>query len=105
MHDAVLAMAADRDEWTRGRELFDRVRAAGVGAEDQSVLRLAELVAKVAHNTAGPPPYFDHHAGWDIGPLACRIAAASADPALRARLEAALGDRLPSEDVVRAPGR
>ncbi|MFE6332340.1 hypothetical protein ACFVOK_03865 [Streptomyces sp. NPDC057798] len=103
MHDAVLAMAADRDEWTRGRELFGRVRAAGVGAEDhQSVFRLAELVAKVAHNTAGPPPYFDHHAGWDIGPLVCRIAAASADPALRDRLEAALGDRLPSEHVVRA---
>ncbi|MFF3348379.1 hypothetical protein [Streptomyces sp. NPDC002779] len=68
------------------------------------MFRLAEQVAKVAHNAAGPPPYFDHHAGWDIGPLACRIAAASPDPALRARLEAALGDRPPADHVDRAPG-
>jgi len=95
--DAVLAMAADRDEWSRGDELFGRVRGAGIGAEDQLVFRLAELVAKLAHNAAGRPPYFDYHAGWEIGPLACRIAAASPDPTLRDRLEAALGDWPPSE--------
>lgn len=93
-------MAADRDEWSRGRELFGRVRGAGIDAEDQLVFRLAELVAKLAHNAAGPWPYSDCHAGWEIGPLACRIAAASADPALRGRLEAALGDWPPSENAV-----
>lgn len=97
--DAVLAMAADRDEWSRGSELFGRVRGAGIDAENQLVFRLAELVGKLAHNAAGPPPYFDYHAGWEIGPLACRLAAASEDPALRDRLEAALGDWPPSESV------
>jgi deoxyribonuclease V len=101
---AVVAMAADRGEWSRGRALFGRVRGAGTGAEDQLVFRLAEQVARVAHNAAGQPPYFDHHAGWDIGPLARRIAAASPDPALRARLEAELGDRPPADHVDRAPG-
>ncbi|CCK26075.1 Endonuclease V [Streptomyces davaonensis JCM 4913] len=98
--EAVLAMAADRDQWSRGTELFGRARGAGIHAEDQLLFRLAELVAKLAHNAAGEPPYYDYHAGWAIGPLACRIAAASPDPALRHRLEAALGDWPPSEYVV-----
>ncbi len=97
--DAVLAVAGDRDRWHEGREVFGEVRGAGIHAEDQLLFRLAELVAKLAHNAAGPAPYFDYHAGWEIGPLACRIAAASGDPAARQRLEAALGEWAPSEYV------
>ncbi len=92
---AALDTASDRDRWSGGRAVFERLRAASVAAEERSVFRLAELVAKVAHNTAGPAPYFDHSAGWAIGPLAERIAAEARDPAVRVRLEAALGHRLP----------
>ncbi|TQJ91341.1 endonuclease V [Streptomyces sp. SLBN-31] len=99
---AALELARDFEQWHRGRELFALVR--GSGAADQAglteerriVLRLAELVCKVAHNTAGPPPYFDHHAGWQIGPLARRLAVLTRDPALRDRIEDALGERPPA---------
>jgi deoxyribonuclease V len=90
--DAALELASDRERWHRGREVFDLVRGHGpqdgLGAERELLYRLAELVAKVAHNAAGPPPYFDHHAGWQIGPLARRIAATAQDPH---RIEALLG--------------
>ncbi|WP_143668383.1 hypothetical protein [Streptomyces sp. f150] len=65
--EAALEMAADRTQWGRGRELFDRVRRSSLSSEDrlteQLVFRLAELVGKLAHNAAGPYPHFDHHAG------------------------------------------
>ncbi|PWI14104.1 hypothetical protein DI272_07990 [Streptomyces sp. Act143] len=73
--------------------MFERIRSGapldGLTAEQQALFRLAELVAEVAHNAAGPPPYFNHHAGWRIGPLA-RLAAAG-DPGTHARVEAVLG--------------
>lgn len=71
--DAALEPAGDREQWHRGREAFDSPSWS---------------VAEVAHNAAGPPPYFDHHAGWQIGPLARPIAATAQDPH---RIEALLG--------------
>ncbi|MCX5359391.1 hypothetical protein OG864_11840 [Streptomyces sp. NBC_00124] len=56
--------------------------------ERELLYRLAESVAKVAHNAAGPPPYFDHEAGWQIGPVARRIAATAQAPH---RIEVLLG--------------
>jgi deoxyribonuclease V len=92
--EAALHLAGDRDQWHRGREVFDEVRAGppfeGLGEEQRAVFGIAEIVAKVAHNAAGPAPYFDHHAGWRIAPLAHRVTAA--DPGLRARVDAVLGD-------------
>ncbi|MGW2717084.1 hypothetical protein [Streptomyces sp. NPDC001492] len=55
------------------------------GHRQRILFRLAELVGKVAHNEAGPPPFFDHHTGWQIGPLAC----------VRDRIADALGERPP----------
>lgn len=96
--DAVVELAGDRDRWSRGGEVFELVRGRGPDAwqhptEQQRLLvRLAELVGKVAHNEAGPPPFYDHHAGWQIGPLAVRIAASASDPSVRDRIAEALGD-------------
>lgn len=91
--DAAVALAGDREQWHRGREVFELIRSGtpldGLTTEQRSLFRLAELVAKVAHNAAGPPPYFDHHAGWQIGPLARLIAAD--DPETHARVAAVLG--------------
>jgi len=53
---------------------------------------LAELVAKLAHNEAGPAPFFDHDTGWRIAPLAVRLAEAGDDPAVRRRIAEALGE-------------
>ncbi|MGW1208053.1 hypothetical protein ACWD5F_00270 [Streptomyces sp. NPDC002499] len=93
--EAALEMAADQTQWSRGRELFDRVRLSSLGGEDRLaehlVFRLAELVGKLAHNVAGPYPHFDHHAGWQIGPIAYRLASEVQDPALQDRLASALG--------------
>ena len=90
---AALTLAADRGQWHRGREVFELIRSGtpldGLTTERASLFRLAELVAKVAHNAAGPPPYFDHHAGWGIGPLARQLAVG--DPETHARVEAVLG--------------
>ena len=97
--EAALEFAGDRDRWSHGREVFELVRRGWADEEQftpeqRIVFRLAELVGKVAHNEAGPPPFFDHHAGWQIGPLAWRLAAA-ADPAVRDRIADALGERPP----------
>ncbi|WP_367319539.1 hypothetical protein [Streptomyces sp. HUAS ZL42] len=54
------------------------------------LFRLAGLVAEVAHNAAGPSPFFDHHAGWGIGPLAHRLAIAAHHTAVRDRVAARL---------------
>lgn len=93
--EAALEMAADQTQWSRGRELFDRVRRSSLGSEDrlaeQLLLRLAELVGKLAHNVAGPYPHFDHHAGWQIGPIAYRLAIEVQDPALQDRFSSVLG--------------
>ena len=93
--EAALEMAADQTQWSRGRALFDLVRRSSLGREDrpaeQLLFRLAELVGKLAHNAAGPFPHFDHHAGWQIGPIAYRLAAEVQDPALQDRLASALG--------------
>ncbi|WP_405682107.1 hypothetical protein [Streptomyces sp. NBC_00057] len=93
--EAALKMAADQTQWSRGRELFDRVRRSSLGSEgrlaEHLLFRLAELVGKLAHNVAGPYPYFDHHAGWQIGPIAYRLAIEVDDSALQDRLASALG--------------
>ncbi|MDO0910164.1 hypothetical protein QQM39_04595 [Streptomyces sp. DT2A-34] len=96
--DAAVELAGDRDRRSRGSEVFGLVRGRGIEAgehptEQQRLLvRLAELVGEVAHNEAVPPPFYDHHAGWQIGPIAVRLAHAAPDPAVRDRIAAALGD-------------
>ncbi|MFI7402128.1 hypothetical protein ACIBW9_16925 [Streptomyces sp. NPDC049541] len=98
--EAALECAGDRDRWSRGREVFELVRRGWAEEEqftqEQRILfRLAELVGKVAHNEAGPPPFFDHHAGWQIGPLAWQLASAAPDRDVRDRIADALGERPP----------
>jgi deoxyribonuclease V len=101
--EAALELAGDREQWHRGREVFELVRARGLpfGAdpteEQRLLVRLAELVGKVAHNEAGPPPLFDHHAGWQIGPLAVRLAGVAHDASVRDRIAEALGDWPPGD--------
>jgi deoxyribonuclease V len=93
---AALALAVDSTQWPEGRAVFDQIRQRGLDkdkpltAAEDLCFRLAELVAKLAHNAAGPPPPFDYHAGWQVGPIAYRLAGELKDPALRQRLAAAL---------------
>lgn len=95
---AVLDLVADRDRWSDGRQVFAQVRAViPIGADAAGEQRfllglLAELVAKLAHNEAGPAPFFDHDTGWRIAPLAVRLAEAGGDPAVRGRIAEALGE-------------
>lgn len=57
--DEALILAEREDRWPRGREVFDRIRLRSLSrehplAEERSLyFRLAELVAKLAHNAAG----------------------------------------------------
>ncbi|MEU7295201.1 hypothetical protein AB0A76_18605 [Streptomyces exfoliatus] len=96
--EAAVALAQDRTQWPTGRAVFDETRRRGLApnqpftAAESLYFRLAELVAKLAHNAAGPPPPFDYHAGWQVGPIAYRLALEVGDPALRDHLAAALGD-------------
>lgn len=105
--DAAVELAADRARWSQGRELFGLVRGRGLDAwehpteQQRLLIRLAELVGKVAHNEAGPAPFFDHHAGWQIGPVAVRLATSASDPSVRDRIAKALGDWPPSDDADR----
>ncbi|NUR00110.1 MAG: hypothetical protein HOY79_27350 [Streptomyces sp.] len=80
--------------------MFELVRRGSAAeeqfAQEQRILfRLAELVGQVAHNEAGPPPFFDHHAGWRIGPTAWQVAIAEPAPLVRDRIADALGERPP----------
>ncbi|MFI5809244.1 hypothetical protein [Streptomyces sp. NPDC051561] len=96
--EAAMALAADRTQWPTGRAVFDQIRRRGLAsgesfaATESLYFRLAELVAKLAHNAAGSPPPFDYHAGWQVGPVAYRLAVEVGDPGMRDRLAAALGD-------------
>ncbi|WP_405828182.1 hypothetical protein [Streptomyces sp. NBC_01176] len=93
---AALALAVDITRWPEGRVVFDPVRQPGLDkdkpltAAEDLCFRLAELVAKLAHTAAGPPSPFDYHEGWQVGPIAYRLAGESKDPAPRHRLAAAL---------------
>jgi deoxyribonuclease V len=99
--EEALLLAETEERWPQAREVFDRVRWRSLSQEapldePQALLfRLAELVAKAAHNAAGVQPPFDHDAGWLIGPVADRLRAATDDPRLHAGLAAALGGRPP----------
>lgn len=92
-----LALAESEDRWVNARDVFDRLRRRTLeqdppfDAAQSAFFRLAELVAKVAHNATGPQAPFDHHSGWSIGPMAYRLAETVGDPGLRDRLAAALG--------------
>lgn len=105
--DAAVELAADRARWSRGSEVFGLVRGRGVDAwehpteQHRLLIRLAELVGKVAHNEAGPAPFFDHHAGWQIGSIAVRLATSAPDPSVRDRIAEALGDWPPTDDADR----
>ncbi|WP_307660547.1 hypothetical protein [Streptomyces sp. V1I1] len=95
--EAALVLAGDRDQWMHGRAVFELIRGRGLDkdkpltAREHLLFRLAELVGKLAHNTAGPPPFFDYHAGWQVGSIAHRLAIDVQDPVLCDRLVAALG--------------
>lgn len=92
-----LALAESEDQWVDARGVFDRLRRRTLeqdrplDAAQSSFFRLAELVAKVAHNAAGQQPPFDHDSGWRIGPAAYRLAETVGEPGLHDRLAAALG--------------
>jgi deoxyribonuclease V len=92
-----LLLSETEEDWSHGREVFDRLRQRSLDkdaplAEEQALLfRLAELVAKVAHNAAGMRPPFDHDSGWRIAPMTHRLFTVTGDPQLREQLTEALG--------------
>jgi len=77
--EAVLAFAENPDKWGDGAEnkeeqahgFFDAARILALEYQDkdrplESILILAENVAKVTYNAYGYPALFDHDAGWLI---------------------------------------
>jgi hypothetical protein len=77
--EAVRALARDPARWREAHNAFDRVRLLVLEAERthpgvyryrESVLFLAENVAKVTYNASGGSAPFDHDAGWWIASCA-----------------------------------
>ena len=95
--DEALNLAHAPDQWKHGRRVFDLIRRRSLvqdnplSHEQTHLFALAELVAKLAHNTSGQQPPFDHDSGWRVGPTAYRLATATGDSILRKRLTTALG--------------
>jgi hypothetical protein len=81
LFEHVLYIADHPWQWWRGHRAFDKLRESVLWLETQrdflgfltkkqelleSLLDLAELVAKVTYNATGPPDPFDEDAGWRI---------------------------------------
>jgi hypothetical protein len=67
--DRVLAVARDPARWQEAKEAFHAVREVRQRTEDplpESVLSLAEKVAKVTYNSSGGPTPFERDAGWRV---------------------------------------
>lgn len=67
--DRVLAVARDPARWQEAKQAFEAVRDVRQQTEDplvESVLSLAEKVAKVAYNARGGPTPFERDAGWRV---------------------------------------
>ncbi len=67
--DQVLAVARDPARWQEAKQVFQAIREVRQRTEDpllESVLSLAENVAKVTYNASGAPTPFDRDAGWRV---------------------------------------
>lgn len=67
--DRVLAVARDPARWQEAKQAFQAIREVRQRTEDplvESVLSLAEKVAKVTYNASGGPTPFERDAGWRV---------------------------------------
>ena len=77
---SALRLVSDRGDRRGARVVFDQIRQRRLDREnplavtEDQLLRLAEIVAKLAHNASGATPPFDYDAGWQVGPIVYRIA-------------------------------
>ena len=101
--EAVYEIAMDDRRWLEARSAFDAVRQLVLSYEQaptgdqlyRRLLDLAETVAKITYNAAGPIAPYDYHAGWRLAPRARVIADLVGDPALEDRLWMLLTGRRP----------
>ncbi|MFI6875772.1 hypothetical protein ACIBL6_20285 [Streptomyces sp. NPDC050400] len=74
-----LRLVSERDEGGGARAAFDQIRRRrlhkgnSIVVAEGLLLRLAEIVAKIAHNESGGTPPFDYDAGWQVGPIVYRM--------------------------------
>lgn len=94
---SALRLVSKRGEWRGARAVFDQIRRRRLDKEnpiavtEDLLLRLAEIVAKLAHNASGETPPFDYDAGWQVGPIVYRMASEMPGLAHRDLLASALG--------------
>ena len=75
-----MAMAADRSQWRKGHDLFDRIRAKTLRADKTNDLMLQyqysfeEICAKTLYNLSGFPAPFDDDSPFWVIPLAVGFA-------------------------------
>jgi hypothetical protein len=76
----LMAMAADRSQWRKGHDLFDRVRDKTLRADkaDDRILQhqysFEEICAKTLYNLSGYPAPFDDDSPFWVIPIAVDFA-------------------------------
>lgn len=95
---SALRLVLKRDERRGARVIFDQIRRRRLDKKNPLIvtedllLRLAEIVAKLAHNASGETPQFDYDTGWQVGPIVYRMASEIPGLTHRDLLASALGD-------------
>lgn len=94
---SALCLISERGDRRGARIVFDQIRQRRLDrgnppdATEDQLLRLAEIVAKLAHNASGETPQFDYDAGWQVGPIVYRIASETPGLTCRDYLASVLG--------------
>jgi hypothetical protein len=89
--ERVLAIAKDRARWREAYEAFQAIRRLLPEAKDplvESVLALAEKVAKVTYIASGAPAPFERNAGWRVAGDLRAVLARAGDKAAKLEEEA-----------------
>ena len=87
----VLEITRDPAKWPEARTAFQAIRQMNRETKDplvESVLRLAENVAKVTYNASGGSAPFDHDAGWRVASDLRLVISRAGDKASKLKAEA-----------------
>jgi hypothetical protein len=93
--DLLISVTSDPARWSEAHGVFQTLRSLLLNSEGvdplESVLHIAELLAKATYNESFSPAPFDRDSGWWIVPVVTQVAQRLASASEEALLEALFG--------------